>query len=333
MPMTRIPAVSSGRSLNRAASRMSSADALVVEEELDGDEPAEQVADLDGDDRDRRRQRVPQHVLADDDGGREPLEVRRSRVVGVERLDHAGARDAGDVPEQDDAERHRGQQQVLDLRQRARALVRHCAVTGSQPSQIAKTRIRTIPETKSGHRGQRDPRDRDRFVGQPCRSGARRSRRRGSRAARRSGTRGSRASAELTSAGPSRSHAGTWRAATSRGRRARARRPSRGTGVRSGRFVPSCSLSASTDSWVANGPSTARPTLPGQDVGHREHDHAEQEQRDQRETEALEDEADHRRPIRRRAGGGVGSPARRYRTGSGEARPSPAGSCEIPSGT
>ena len=32
---------------------------------------------------------------------------------------------------------------------------------------------------------------------------------------------------------------------------------------KSDRFVPSCSLSASTDSWVANGPSTARPTFPG----------------------------------------------------------------------
>ena len=32
---------------------------------------------------------------------------------------------------------------------------------------------------------------------------------------------------------------------------------------KSDRFVPSCSLSASTDSWVANGPRTARPTFPG----------------------------------------------------------------------
>ena len=31
----------------------------------------------------------------------------------------------------------------------------------------------------------------------------------------------------------------------------------------SDRLVPSCSFSASTDSWVANGPSTARPTFPG----------------------------------------------------------------------
>jgi hypothetical protein len=30
-----------------------------------------------------------------------------------------------------------------------------------------------------------------------------------------------------------------------------------------GRFVPSCSFNASTDSWVANGPSTERPTSPG----------------------------------------------------------------------
>ena len=43
------------------------ADALVVEEHLDGDEAADEVADLDGDDGDRRQQRVPQHVPAHDD--------------------------------------------------------------------------------------------------------------------------------------------------------------------------------------------------------------------------------------------------------------------------
>ncbi len=52
-------------------------------------------------------------------------------------------------------------------------------------------------------------------------------------------------------------------AATSRGRPARAPRPSRGTGSSSGRFVPSCSFNASTDSWVAKGPRTERPTSPG----------------------------------------------------------------------
>ncbi len=116
--MSSTPAVSSGRSFNRAASRMSSADPLVVEEELDGDEPAEEVADLDGDDGDRRQERVAQHVLADHDGGRQALEVRGSRVVGVERLDHACAGDASDVAEEDDAERHRREQEVLDLGQR-----------------------------------------------------------------------------------------------------------------------------------------------------------------------------------------------------------------------
>ena len=64
------------------------ADPLVVEEVLDRDEPAEEVADLNGDYGDRRRQRVPEHVLPHDDRVRQPLEVGGARVVAVERLDH-----------------------------------------------------------------------------------------------------------------------------------------------------------------------------------------------------------------------------------------------------
>ena len=43
----------------------------------------------------------------------------------------------------------RGKEQVLQLRQRARALL-GLRVTGSQPSQIANTRMSTIPVTNSG---------------------------------------------------------------------------------------------------------------------------------------------------------------------------------------
>ena len=71
------------------------------------DEAADQVADLGGDDRDRRQQRVAQHVAADDRPLRQALEDRGAGVVGVERLDRPGARHARDVAEEheDEAER------------------------------------------------------------------------------------------------------------------------------------------------------------------------------------------------------------------------------------
>ncbi len=56
------------------------------------------------------------------------LEERGARVVGVERLDRAGPRHAGDVAEQHEDEAERGQQQILDLGEEAgvpRRLGRH----------------------------------------------------------------------------------------------------------------------------------------------------------------------------------------------------------------
>ena len=50
---------------------------------------------------------------------RQPLEERGPRVVGVERLDRAGPRDARDVAEEEDDERERGEEEVLELRQEA----------------------------------------------------------------------------------------------------------------------------------------------------------------------------------------------------------------------
>ena len=85
------------------------ADALVVEEDLDGDEAADEVPDLHRDDRDRRRERVAEHVLAHDDARGEALEVRGPRVVAVERLDHTGPRDARDVSEENEGQRQRRQ--------------------------------------------------------------------------------------------------------------------------------------------------------------------------------------------------------------------------------
>ena len=50
------------------------ADAVVVEDQLDRDETAEEVADLRRDDRDRREQRVAQHVPPDHRPARQALE-------------------------------------------------------------------------------------------------------------------------------------------------------------------------------------------------------------------------------------------------------------------
>ena len=71
---------------------------------------------------------------------------------------------------------------------------------------------------------------------------------------------------ELMSAGSSRSQAGTCFVPDIPRSPCRSPPAQSVYWTKSGRFVPSCSLSASTDSWVANGPSTARPTLPGRMV-------------------------------------------------------------------
>ena len=63
------------------------ADPLVVEEVFNGDEPAEEVADLNGDDRDRRRQGFRSTACARRRTGGKPS-GGRARVVAVERLDH-----------------------------------------------------------------------------------------------------------------------------------------------------------------------------------------------------------------------------------------------------
>ena len=126
------------------------ADALVVEQHLDHDEAADEVADLDGDDRDRRQERVAQHVPPDHDALRQPLQVGGPRVVAVQRLDHPGPGDAGDVAEEHERERERGQEEVLELGQRRSPPAQPARSPGSQPSQTAKTRMRTMPDTNSG---------------------------------------------------------------------------------------------------------------------------------------------------------------------------------------
>ena len=88
---------------------------VVVEDLLDRDDPAEQVADLDGDDRDGRDERVAQDVAAHHLAGGQALHRGRPGVVGLEDVDGARPRHPGDVAEVDDGHRRRGHQQVPDL--------------------------------------------------------------------------------------------------------------------------------------------------------------------------------------------------------------------------
>ena len=96
------------------------ADARVAEELLDRDEAAEEVAGLRRHHRDRRQDRVADHVAADDEVARHALERRRARVVGRERLDRPGARDPRDVAEEHERDRDRGQEERVDARQQRR---------------------------------------------------------------------------------------------------------------------------------------------------------------------------------------------------------------------
>ena len=115
MPMKSTPASSIGKSLSSAAVRISRADTRVVEQLLDHDEPADQVAGLGGDDGDRREQRVAQHVPPDHYPAGQPFEGGCAHVIGVERLDRARPGHAGDVAEEDEHERDGGKDQVLQL--------------------------------------------------------------------------------------------------------------------------------------------------------------------------------------------------------------------------
>ena len=121
IPTMRTALCSSGKSFCVGRGEDQPAHARVVEERLDDDEAADQVAGLRRDDGDRRQERVAQDVPADDGAPRQPLEHGGARVVGVERLDRAGPRDPGDVAEEHDHERQRGQEEVLELREEARA--------------------------------------------------------------------------------------------------------------------------------------------------------------------------------------------------------------------
>ena len=77
MPTMIAPAVSIGMSLRWAANSIVCPIPLIVEDPLDRDDPAEQVADLDADDGDGRDQGVAQDVAA------HGLEWSRPFIVAV----------------------------------------------------------------------------------------------------------------------------------------------------------------------------------------------------------------------------------------------------------
>ena len=139
------------------------ADAVVAEQELDDDEPADQVAGLRGDHRDRRQQRVAQHVAADHHAARQALERRRPRVVGLERLDRPDAGHARDVAEQDQHQRDHRQDQVLQRGEEPRA--RRRGGRHRQPLEPDREdQDQDDPRHELGHGQGRLPDDRDRPV-------------------------------------------------------------------------------------------------------------------------------------------------------------------------
>ena len=215
------------------------------------------------------------------------LERRRARVVGVERLDHAGARHARDVAEQHQAQRDRGQDQVVDLVADAGAGRRVAAVIGSTFSQMPKTMIRTMPDTNSGTPPAERPPTVMIAVERPADLERRDDAADRCRAARRARRPAPPASSEFSSAdvtnGRDRLAVGV---ASRPGRRAGGRCSQSQYCTSTGRSVPSWWLSASTARWSANGPRIGAADVPGSSW-HEEEDHdAQQPERDQRETDA-----------------------------------------------
>ena len=228
----------------------------------------------------------PDHRLA-----REPLEVRGARVVGVERLDDAGARDARDVAEEDDHERDRRQRQVLHLRQRPRAGL---PLRGDrQPAEPDREdEDEHEPGDELGDDGEREPDDRDRRDRSACPT------RRPARTPPRipNGTTSTNANdGELQRVDERRLDDVPDRDARLRERLpevALDAPPSQSTyWTTAGRSVPCSWLYAATASSRGVPPEHGASDVSGQELSRREHDHAQQDERDQREAEALGDVA------------------------------------------
>ena len=73
------------------------------------------------DDGDHRNECVPERVVVDDRVLVDPSRSRSLDVVVLHRADHVDADQPDEDPGRDEAERHRGQDEVLDRRPRARS--------------------------------------------------------------------------------------------------------------------------------------------------------------------------------------------------------------------
>src|SRR3954447_6320779 len=136
------------------------ADALVVEELLDHDQAADQVAGLGGDDRDRGEQRVAQDVPPDHGCPGQPLEGRRPGVVRVQRLDGPRPGHPGDIPEENEDERDGGQDQMSELGEAAGARPRRRG-HGQYLQRHPEYHDEYDSGHELGHGGQRKPGDRN----------------------------------------------------------------------------------------------------------------------------------------------------------------------------
>ncbi|KUM27251.1 hypothetical protein AU467_02360 [Mesorhizobium loti] len=100
------------------------AKALDAEQRLDHHQPAEHVAALCRQHRDRRRQRIGQHVADNDLPATQPFQRGGARIVSGQRLDHAGPRHAGQIAGEVQHQWQSRQDEVIAARPKARALGR-----------------------------------------------------------------------------------------------------------------------------------------------------------------------------------------------------------------
>ena len=98
-PVTSVAACSVGTSFSCAAVEQQRAEPGVVEQQLDGDEPADEVAQLHAERGDRHDHGVAQHVTTDELAGRQALQAGGADVRALHRGDHAGAHHPRDVPD------------------------------------------------------------------------------------------------------------------------------------------------------------------------------------------------------------------------------------------
>ena len=225
-------------------------------------------------------------MAADHHAARQALERRRSRVVGVERLDGARAGHPRDVAEQDQHQRDHRQDQVLQLGEETRA---RRARWPRPAASRARPRTRRSGRSPTRTRARSAPTGPTtlivRSIGLPT------------------------FSADDDAAEDPERHDDHEReqrpaSASGRARSSGSARSAPGTGstspgevliqfqywVSSGLSTPSWWSSAWTALGAASGPRIERAGIAGQDLAEHEHDHAQDPQRDQRQPEPLEDE-------------------------------------------